>query len=238
MLTHIVPCYNIYTMASFRTHISFGIALGVLGIIALISFAITRDVGLMITVFTAAALGSVLPDMDSDSGIPFHITFGSLSIVAGALVLYSLLHTHPGDWKTIIIGTSITVFLVWAVIGNLFARFTRHRGMAHSVPAGLLAALVTFFAAAHLSYSDNDAFIVALTVFMGFLSHLILDEVYAGLNFHGTLFIPNKAFGSALKFASQSTVVNVLVYSAIIFLAAGNTQRLINLAKTFWEQVS
>lgn len=224
-------------MASFRTHISFGVALGVLGCIALATAAATNAPALLVAVFALATLGSVLPDMDSDSGIPFHVAFGSLTVVVAVLAFLSAYKTAPVNWRLVLITTGGTAVFVWGVVGYAFKRVTRHRGMAHSLPAALLAGLITFFLASRLYFSDQHAFALGAAVTLGYVLHLVLDELYAAVNFHGTLFVPNKAFGSALKIKSGSAAVNLAVYAAIILLAVGNVQRLWSLAIGFWKQL-
>ena len=221
-------------MASFRTHISFGIALGVLAVIGVLSAAISSDPGLMITLFLAATIGSILPDMDSDSGVPFHIAFGSLSIVSGVLVFFYLFRQHAFDLRTMIEWGVGTALFVWVVIGYIFKRLTHHRGMTHSLAAMLLAGLVTFFVTHYLYISDSTDFLLGVAMMAGYLLHLVLDEIYAALNFNGIPFVPNKALGSALKISSDDTLTNVLVFGAIIFLTAGNTRHFIELGKAFW----
>ena len=111
----------------------------------------------MTVVFVAAVLGSILPDMDSDSGVPFHVSFGSFATVAAALVFTSLYQeTHV--WERLLVWTIGTFAFIYIVVGYFFKRFTRHRGMAHSLPAALLAGLVTFFLAVHFSFSDRLLF--------------------------------------------------------------------------------
>ena len=121
-------------MASLRTHISFGIAAGILGVIGLVSLLLANAPGFLITVFLLTALGSVLPDIDSDSGIPFHVAFGSISIVACVLVFASIYRDDP-NLQSAMLWTAGTGIFVWGVVGYIFRRFTVHRGMAHSVPA-------------------------------------------------------------------------------------------------------
>lgn len=222
-------------MASFRAHISLGIASGILGIIGLITSAVTDAPGFLTIIFVAATLGSVLPDMDSDSGIPFHIAFGSLSLVAAALVASHAYTQNPHDITTVAFYAIGTFALVYVVIGFFFRRFTRHRGMAHSLPAALLAGLSAFFLANHFSFSDTDAFLLAIAMIVGYAGHLVLDELYAAVNFHGTPFVPNKALGSALKLASHDTLINLATYGAILFLIAGNIGRFAHLAEALWE---
>ena len=66
-------------MASFRTHFSSGIVLGVLGSFLMLGFGIAGGAGFFAALFIAATVGALAPDMDSDSGVPFHVVFGSLS---------------------------------------------------------------------------------------------------------------------------------------------------------------
>lgn len=221
-------------MANFKTHISFGIAAGILGIIILAGVATAQVPGFLITVFVVATLGSVLPDIDSDSGLPFHVAFGALTIVVCALVFGHFYNIIPRNAKIIVGWTLAAGVFVWGIVGSIFRRFTIHRGMAHSLPAALLAGLGTFFAASRFYFSDADAFILAIAMVAGFLIHLILDEIWAVVNFHGKLFVPNKAFGTALKLFSDSMAVNLLVYGLIIVILYENYDRLYVLVLAFW----
>lgn len=225
-------------MASFRSHISIGIASGILGAIGLFALAFSDELGFTAILFVVVVLGSMMPDMDSDSGVPFHVTFGSIALVASALVGLSLYQEVPLVWERVLLWTVGTFACIYGVVGYCFKRYTRHRGMAHSLPAAVLAGLVTFFLAVHLSFPDMEAFILALGMMVGYVGHLILDELYAAVNFHGTPFVPNKSLGSALKLYSNDTLVNLMVFGSILFLSAGNIGRFVNLAEKFWRTVS
>lgn len=225
-------------MASFRSHISLGIASGVLGGTALVSLAVLDQPNFLLVVFIAAVLGSVLPDMDSDSGIPFHVSFGSFAVVAAALTGSSAYQETPGDLVRISLWAAGAFGFVYLILGAIFKRFTRHRGMAHSLPAALLAGLVTFFLAVRFSFTDMEAFVLAVAMIAGYVGHLILDELYAAVNFHGTPFVPNKALGSALKLFSNDKLINLAVYGAILFLSAGHVGRFTNLAEKFWRTIA
>lgn len=225
-------------MASFRSHISLGIASGILGGTALVSLAVLDQPNFLLVVFVAAVLGSVLPDMDSDSGIPFHVSFGSFAVVAAALAGSSAYQETPDDLFRVALWTAGAFGFVYLVLGSVFKRLTRHRGMAHSLPAALLAGLVTFFLAVHFSFTDMEAFVLAVAMIAGYIGHLILDELYAAVNFHGTPFIPNKALGSALKLFSSDRLINVAVYGTILFMFAGNVGRFANLAEKFWRTIT
>ena len=215
-------------MASFRTHISFGIALGVVSGIGLMSFAfVPPEWGMPIIIGMSAIIGAILPDMDSDTGLPFHITFGSLAIIGSGFGLVAALRLFPGDYAWII-GLPLGIFFgVWVILGWLFKRFTVHRGMAHSIPAAFLAGLVTYSLGIRIGFSLWDAFLCGLAMTLGYVLHLILDEVHSAVNFHGTPFIPNKALGSALKFTSGSASVTTLVYMALVLLFLVNGKDLV-----------
>lgn len=224
-------------MASFRSHVSLGIASGILGAVALVSLAVLDTPSFVLLMFVSAVLGSVLPDMDSDSGIPFHVSFSSFAVVAASLAGASVYQETPDDAVRVALWTAGAFVFVYLVLGSVFKRFTRHRGMAHSLPAALLAGLATFFLAVHFSFTDMEAFVLAVSMIAGYVGHLALDEVYAAVNFHGTPFIPNKALGSALKLFSNDRLVNLAVYGAILFLLAGNVGRFANLAEKFWRTI-
>lgn len=224
-------------MASFRSHISLGIASGILGGTALVSLAVLDKPNFLLIVFIAAVLGSVLPDMDSNSGIPFHVSFGSFAVVAAALTGSSAYQETPDDFSRVALWSAGAFGFVYLILGSIFKHFTRHRGMAHSLPAALLAGLVTFFLAVHFSFTDVEAFVLGVAMIAGYVGHLILDELYAAVNFHGTPFVPNKALGSALKLFSDDKLINLVVYSAILFLSAGHVGRFTNLAEKFWRTI-
>lgn len=219
-------------MASFRTHISFGIALGVLSAIGIASLALVPAewsylvlVGLMVTI------GALMPDIDSDSGIPFHVTFGSLALVAGGLGALYAYTAWPGNYWLLLGVPVAAIFIVWGVIGVIFKKFTRHRGMAHSIPAAILAGLITFSVTTYLGFADWQAFLLGLALTAGYILHLILDEVWAGMNFHGQLFVPNKAFGSALKLVSHDHRLTVITYLAIAGMISLNSSELYQLTR-------
>lgn len=222
-------------MASFRSHISLGIATGILGVMALSSWFLTGDIFLSVSLFGVVILGSLLPDLDSDSGIPFHVAFSSFSLVGAALVGSSVYQEHPEDWLKIVVWVGGAFFFIYGVIGWCFKRFTRHRGMAHSLPAALLAGLSLFFLAVHFSFPDDEAFLLALALMTGYIGHLVLDELYAATNFHGRPFLPNKSLGSALKLTSDNQLVTLAVYGAILFLLAGNVGRFSFLLEKLWK---
>jgi hypothetical protein len=81
-----------------------------------------------------------------------------------------------------------------------FARFTVHRGIWHSLLMGLVVALAAGIAAdGWLGLPASTAWLVAGFVLLGYLTHLVLDEV-ASVDLLGRQV--KRSFGSALKPAS------------------------------------
>ncbi len=88
--------------------------------------------------------------------------------------------------------------------------------MFHSVPAMFIAGLATYL----MYHSDNERLRVFLAgaVMLGFLSHLVLDEIYS-VDFMGVGLHLNKYAGSAVKFVSKSWTATLTTYLLLGFLA-------------------
>jgi membrane-bound metal-dependent hydrolase YbcI (DUF457 family) len=176
--------------------------------------------------------------MDSDSGIPYHVTFGALSLVAGTLATVEYSDRGNVDWPGFVYYFVGAALFVWSVIGTAFKYFTKHRGMAHSIPAAILCGLLTFVFMLRLSLSDAYAFLIGLAVVSGYLTHLVLDEVYAAINFSGFRFTPSSSLGSALKLFSRSVPVNIVIYGSVAGLLFSNYSELQGLAVGFFHAIT
>ncbi|MEI6650426.1 MAG: metal-dependent hydrolase [Candidatus Moraniibacteriota bacterium] len=224
-------------MADFKTHVSFGIALGILGVIGSISTALGGGSAELLALFIAATLGSILPDIDSDSGIPFHTVFGSLSLIFGTLTLIDLSRQATLSLSSVLIRSAGVSLFVWLIVGTIFKHFTKHRGMAHSIPGAVLSGLVAFFIASSAHFSEKEAFIIGNFVLLGYLIHLLLDEMYAAVNFDGIPFIPKHSLGTAMKLFSHSFTLNVILYGVIASLCIGNLEKFTLLSHDIWSEI-
>ena len=126
------------------------------------------------------AVGGLLPDLDSDSGVPVREMFG----LAAAFDAVSALQP-PARRPVASISITSRVIVVLAVLylfiryglSNVFKRITVHRGMYHSIPAMLIAGLAVFLLDANPA--PGSRIYLAGGVMLGFLSHLVLDELFS-----------------------------------------------------------
>ncbi|PID52298.1 MAG: hypothetical protein CR972_02375 [Candidatus Moraniibacteriota bacterium] len=204
-------------MANFKTHISWGV---VLAFVMAVGFLIcwNIDMRVFILVFSSALIGSFLPDVDSDSGVPFRILFYTLSVVLTFFSVHVLIAKEVvGFWFFVLIPLTVFIFVRF-VLGDIFKKFTRHRGIWHSIPAAILAGLVTMVIVYELDFLNrgSSAVHIGVAMFAGYMAHLFLDEVYASVNFSGKLFKPKKSLGTAMKWYSSSLIVTVFVYSCLL----------------------
>lgn len=202
-------------MASFRGHLAFSASLGaVYG--GLLSWQLGADWGTAALSAGLTAVGGMMPDLDSDSGIPVREMFGLAAVFGPLLFLRRLVYDFELSSEQILVVLGVLFIGIRYGLSHLFKRITVHRGMFHSIPAMLIAGLMTF-----LAYHHNDLrprLMLSVGVAIGFFSHLLLDELYS-VDFRGLTPKLNKYAGSALKFASPSRWATGLTY--LILAALG-----------------
>lgn len=202
-------------MASFKVHVTTSSILG-----GLYAFAGTAgwnlDWGQAAMAAGLCAVGGMMPDFDSDSGIPVRHLFGLAGMTAPLFLLPRFLDAGFSLEKALILA-AIAYFVVRYVLAEFFKRFTVHRGMFHSIPAMLIAGLAVFLLYQHSQLGLRQY--MSLGTMIGFLSHLVLDEMYA-VDLNGLVPRLNKAAGSALKLFSPSWKATGFCY-VILFLLGG-----------------
>lgn len=194
-------------MASYRGHLMFSSALGAAyGSIGV--YRLHYDWGEALLGAGLAAVGGLLPDLDSDSGVPVRELFG-LAAALIPLMLYSSIRSNGYSVEQTFVLLGGVYILIRYFLSNIFRRWTVHRGMFHSVPAMLISGLVTFL----IYHSPNMTlrYFLSVGVMVGFLSHLVLDEVYS-VDFMGVAIRLNKYAGSAVKLFSPSILATVTCY--------------------------
>ncbi|OHB82807.1 MAG: hypothetical protein A2V98_14785 [Planctomycetes bacterium RBG_16_64_12] len=111
-------------------------------------------------------------------------------------------------------GALVYVFVRFG-LGELLRRYTVHRGMFHSLPAAVIFGEVAF-----LLSCGSDVRIrlyEAGAVVIGYVSHLVLDELYSFQWHRGRLRL-KKSFGTALKMFSHKWWANVSTYVKLALL--------------------
>ena len=131
-------------MAGFRMHITVSAACGVAaGVTTVVPLKHPLETGFLVGCVTA--VGGMLPDLDSDSGVPVR-EMTSLAATVIPLLLYNRLidmhMTHEGVLAALI---GAYLLIRYGLI-HLFKHVTVHRGMFHSVPAMLVAGLTVYLA--------------------------------------------------------------------------------------------
>jgi hypothetical protein len=195
-------------MASYQGHLAFSTTLGaVYGGVACWKWHL--DWGPVLLGAGLTALGGLLPDLDSDSGVPVR----ELSGVAAAATPFLLLGRLEAagfsmDQILVLLGASY-LFIRYAV-AILFKTFTAHRGMFHSLPAMGIAGLAVFLLYHHPSTAIR-LFLAGGTM-LGFFSHLVLDEL-CSVDFMGARLA--RSAGTALKLRSHSWTATLTTYALL-----------------------
>lgn len=183
-------------MANFNTH--FAVAAVGSGMLA----TLCLQVGLVdskdaILLASAGVIGGILPDIDLHYSYPSRILFSLLGVILSFLWVLAA----KNDMSIVQLwGAGLGIYLfVRFPLWSLFQNFSDHRGAIHSINAALLFSLGTSAAVFH--FFDKPAFtswLVALFIFLGFILHLVLDELYS-VDFMGQRL--KRSFGTALKIA-------------------------------------
>jgi hypothetical protein len=201
-------------MASYRGHLTVSALLGA-GVAAAVAWRLDLGWGPAVLAGGLTTLGGLLPDLDSDSSVPQRELFG-LSAAAAAFLVLRPLEEHGFTLEQRAVLAGGLYLLVRYGVRAVFDRFTVHRGMFHSIPAMLIAGLAVFL----LDHGPHllTRLVLAGGTMLGFLSHLVLDELYA-IDLMGAKLRPNRFAGSALKFFSPSVPAVIVTYGILAVLA-------------------
>ncbi len=202
------------SMAGFKTHITTSTVIGI-GYAAGAHLGFQVDLEHCMIAGGLCSVAGMLPDLDSDSGIPVRETISFAAAVVPMLMIDRFRALGLSHSQMALAGMLIYILIRFGV-AEIFKRYTVHRGMWHSIPAAATAGLLTF-----LICADDDIRLriyKASAVVIGFLSHLILDEIYSIDMSKG---VPRlkKSFGTALKFWSHRSLwANISTYAKLVIL--------------------
>jgi hypothetical protein len=200
-------------MANFNTHLgAAAVGSGMLATLCLqVGFVDAKDALLLASV---GVLGGILPDIDLHYSHPSRILFSLLGIVVAFLWVFSA-ENHLSIIELWGAGLGIYLFVRFPIWG-LFQNFTVHRGSIHSIAMALLSCFIT----TALSYNffakpPFIAWLIGLFIFLGFILHLLLDEIYS-VDFMGHRL--KRSFGTALKLFDFKEKISSAVIIASIML--------------------
>jgi hypothetical protein len=182
-------------MANFTTHIGVGtVASGMLATLTLAADVVAPEN--LVAVTLAGVLGSVLPDIDLKDSRAGRAMFAGLAAFFSFAVLFTFAEKFSiAELWLLSIGT----FLLFRyVVHAMFHRMSYHRGIYHSVLAGLFFAFLTAVVYYYvLGRHEGVSWLAGGFMFIGYMVHLVLDEVYS-VDVLGTRV--KRSFGTAVKF--------------------------------------
>ncbi len=198
-------------MAAFSTHINVAVVAGGALAVSMHSARLIDNTEAVLMLFLTL-VGTVLPDLDSDSSKPVKIAFRLFSLVAPLLLLLSF------DKRVPLLYAALFWFFAWMLFELFFFKmvlpFTKHRGVFHTIGMGILFGEL-FFALFYYVF-HTTAYLATLAGFFilyGFIIHLLLDEIYSVDILGGRL---KHSFGSACKLYSKRNLLgSLLVYAAV-----------------------
>lgn len=201
-------------MADFRTHILVSTIAG--GLYGMGGYQSGMPWESCVIAGGLCAVSGMLPDLDSDSGIPLREAVAFASAFVPMLMLDRLQRVGLSNEMMLVVTGGIYLFLRFG-IAELFRRYTVHRGMWHSIPAALIASLFAFL----VSSSENIhlRLFKTVAVFIGFMSHILLDELWS-VEYRRGRYVFKHSFGTALKFFSETRIANIITYALLLLLAA------------------
>ncbi len=201
------------TMANFKTHLTFSTLVGAgYGAGAYLMF----DVPLP-TCMLAGGLCSVsgmLPDIDSDSGVPLRESLAFGAAVVPMMLVDRLQQLGLSTESIVLAGAAVYLFIRF-IFARLLKRYTVHRGMFHSIPAALIFGELAFLLA---SGDVNVRLYKAAAVVIGYLSHLALDEIYAVEWAKGRIRL-KRSFGTAMKLWGRQWWPNLATFAKLAVIS-------------------
>jgi hypothetical protein len=181
-------------MANFNTHLAVAaVGSGLCATVALAGHAAPHNY--LLTLTLAGAIGGILPDIDLEKAVPSRMLFSALGVVAAFIALFSFKQQYSIAelwivWLAIYLVVRYGVFTV-------FHQRTRHRGIFHSLLAGaFFMALTAIIFDRVFGEPPALAWLTGLFVLIGFIIHLLLDEIYS-VDIEGAAI--KKSFGTAIK---------------------------------------
>ena len=160
------------------------------------------------------SIGGILPDVDSDRGHTVREVMGFAAAVVPLLLIDHFRQAGLHQDALVLAGGCLYIIIRFG-LGEILRRYTVHRGMWHSIPAALIAGLATSF----ICSCDEPLyrFYKVGAVIIGYLLHLLLDEIWA-IHWHRGRLRFKKSFGTAMKMWGNDLLANTAVFAKLAVL--------------------
>ncbi|PCI39797.1 MAG: hypothetical protein COB50_00610 [Thiotrichales bacterium] len=225
------------SMANFKTHIS------VAWIICMVITTVLLGAGLITKInalvyIALGTLGGILPDIDLGDTAASKIIFPVISVFFAYVLMFAIIK-KTSILLSLLAWVAVFMLVRYGIL-KAFTKFTKHRGIVHSVPSGLLLCFMTAIVVYYgMGKSTIQAWSCGLFLSFGFFIHLLLDEIYS-VDISGARM--KKSFGTALTIFTYDTwVYYIILYAAVIvsFLATPDYHPLLNsIYKSYiWQQI-
>ncbi|MBC8115387.1 MAG: metal-dependent hydrolase [Candidatus Saccharimonas sp.] len=208
-------------VAGFHTHIAVSTAVGV-------GYAVWGGAQYELPTSTCVLAGGhcsiagIMPDLDSDSGIPARETI-SLAAAIVPMLLFQRFQAIGMNLEYMVLAGAPIYLVIRFGLGSVLKSVSVHRGMFHSIPAAIIAGLIGYL------ICDSGVNLVryykAFAVTLGYMTHLLLDEIWS-LEFGAGLPRVKKSFGTALKLFGDEAGATLTTYCllGLLTLFAANDQ--------------
>lgn len=200
-------------MADFKTHMTVSTLTGCLYAVA----GSQAGMGLTSSILAGGlcSVSGMLPDLDSDSGRPLReaTTLGAAVV---PMLMVERFQRLEMSHEQMVLAAALVYVTIRFFLAEIFRRYTVHRGMWHSLPA---AAIVGMFAFLIMSTDDISLRMYkTFAVVLGFLSHLILDEIWS-VDFKRGKYAFKSSFGTAMKLWGNNRWANVVTYGKLLVIS-------------------
>ncbi len=201
-------------MAGFKTHITVssvvGVGYGALGL------GLDYPLESCMLAGGLCGIAGILPDLDSKSGVPVREIMALAAAIVPMMMIDRFQHMNMGPESIVLAGALIYIVIRFGV-GEIFKLYTVHRGMWHSIPAAITCGLLAMFICSCEDYRLRV--FKAVAVFIGFMAHLVLDEIWS-IELRGGRIHLKSSFGTAIKFWGKSLWGNLSTYAKLIAMIA------------------
>ena len=189
-------------MAGFHTHITVSTLVGV-GYAAVGAYAYDLPLSTCAIAGGLCSICGIMPDLDSDHAVPARETLSFLAAIAPMLLFYRFHYEGLATEHILLFGAPLYLLIRFG-FGQML-KVSVHRGMFHSIPAALIAGLIAY-TLCDTGVSFGRGF-KGCGAIIGYLTHLILDEIWAVEVSGGRLRL-KKSFGTAMKLFGNSRPAN------------------------------